>query len=480
MFLISRRKQFGPTTFLWDVNAPDVARAARPGHFVMARIDEHGERIPLTVADFNAERGTVTVVMQAVGKTTFEMLALREGDTILDFIGPLGLPSHIRKLDGTVVLVGGGLGVAPIYPQLRAYKEAGNRTVSIVGFRNRDLVFWEEQFRECSDELIVTTDDGSYGRHGFVTHALADVLASEKNVSEVVAIGPIPMMKACCEVTRPFGIPTVVSLNSIMVDGTGMCGSCRVTVGGKMKFACVDGADFDGHLVNFDELQLRQKRFAREEKAAMERFRGESAKLAGFPESSGAIAGTPGAGVQAAGSRFPKRPALRIPKNIKTIPPERAPMPHQPAEARVHNFNEVSLGLDLDGALHEAERCLRCKKPRCVPGCPVGIDIPGFISALARKDVEQSYRILKSSNALPAVCGRVCPQESQCEATCVVGAQVQAGGDRPPGALRGRCRHGPRMGPDGGGRRSRRPSARPSSAAVRRAWPAPANWRATA
>ena len=205
MFLISRRKQFGPTTFLWDVKAPDVARAARPGHFVMARIDEHGERIPLTVADFNAEQGTVTVVVQAVGKTTFEMLGLREGDRILDFIGPLGLPSHIRKLEGTVVLVGGGLGVAPIYPQLRAYKEAGNRTVSIVGFRNRDLVFWEEQFRECCDELIVTTDDGSYGRHGFVTHALADVLATEKNVSEVVAIGPIPMMKACCEVTRPFG-----------------------------------------------------------------------------------------------------------------------------------------------------------------------------------------------------------------------------------------------------------------------------------
>ena len=253
VFLISRRIQFGPTTFLWDVKAPDVARAARPGHFVMARIDEHGERIPLTVADFNAEHGTVTVVIQAVGKTTFEMLALREGDTILDFIGPLGLPSHIRKLEGTVVLVGGGLGVAPIYPQLRAYKEAGNRTVSIVGFRNKDLVFWEDQFRVCSDDLIVTTDDGSYGRHGFVTHALADVLADEKNVSEVVAIGPIPMMKACCEVTRPFAIPTIVSLNSIMVDGTGMCGSCRVTVGGKMKFACVDGADFDGHLVNFDE-----------------------------------------------------------------------------------------------------------------------------------------------------------------------------------------------------------------------------------
>lgn len=423
MFLITRRIQFGPTTFLWDVKAPDVARAARPGHFVMARIDEHGERIPLTVADFNVERGTVTVVIQAVGKTTFEMLALREGDTILDFIGPLGLPSQIRKLPGTVVLVGGGLGVAPIYPQLREYKNQGNRTVSIVGFRNRDLVFWEDQFRACSDELIVTTDDGSYGRKGFVTTALAEILRNEPNISEVVAIGPIPMMKACCETTRPFGVPTVVSLNSIMVDGTGMCGSCRVTVGGKMKFACVDGADFDGHLVNFDELQLRQKRFEREEKAALERFRDESAKLAGMqasPEMNGNCAST----CELPTPEAPP-PGPRVPKNIKTIPPERSPMPHQPPEERVHNFNEVALGLDLAAALHEAERCLRCKKPRCVPGCPVGIDIPGFIAALQQKDIKRSYQILKSSNALPAVCGRVCPQESQCEATCVVGAKFK-------------------------------------------------------
>ena len=424
MFLIKRRQQFGPATFLWEVLAPDVARAAQAGHFVMARIDEHGERIPLTVADYDRDAGTVTVVIQAVGKTTFEMLGLQEGDAILDFIGPLGLPSHIRKLTGTVVLVGGGLGVAPVYPQLRDYKKSGNRTISIVGFRNRDLVFWEDRFRDWSDTLIVTTDDGSYGRKGFVTAALADVLAGEPDIAEVVAIGPIPMMKACCEVTRAFAIPTVVSLNSIMVDGTGMCGSCRVTVGGKMKFACVDGADFDGHLVNFDELNLRQKRFAREEKAAMERFRNESATLAGISATNGfrppsliAPCDLP--------EPLPAPPGPLLPKNIKTIPAERAPMPQQPPEARRHNFDEVALGLDLAGALHEAERCLRCKKPRCVPGCPVGIDIPGFISALARRDVEQSYRILKSANSLPAVCGRVCPQESQCEATCVVGAKFK-------------------------------------------------------
>jgi homotetrameric NADPH-dependent glutamate synthase len=423
VFLITRRQEFGPKTFLWDVQAPDVARAARPGHFIMARIDEHGERIPLTVADFNAQQGTVTVVIQAVGKTTLEMMALREGDTILDFIGPLGLPSHIRKLEGTVVMVGGGLGVAPIYPQLREYKNRGNRTVSIVGFRSRDQVFWEERFRDCSDDLIVTTDDGTYGRKGFVTHALADVLSREPNVGEVVAIGPIPMMKACCEVTLPYGIPTVVSLNSIMVDGTGMCGSCRVTVGGKMKFACVDGADFDGHLVNFDELSLRQKRFAREEKAALERFRDESAKLAAMQASE--ETGRTCASTCELPEPVAAPPGPRVPKNIKTIPPERSPMPHQPPEERIHNFKEVALGLDLEGALHEAERCLRCKKPRCVPGCPVGIDIPGFIAALQHKDIKHSYQILKSSNALPAVCGRVCPQESQCEATCVVGTKYQ-------------------------------------------------------
>ncbi len=389
----------------------------------MVRIDERGERIPLTVADFDAARGTVTVVIQAVGKTTFEMMTLRQGDFLLDFIGPLGLPSQIRKLEGTVVLVGGGLGVAPVFPQLREYKAMGNRTVSVLGFRTRDLVFWEDRFREFSDELIVTTDDGSYGRRGFVTHALADVLAKEKDVREAVAIGPIPMMKACAETTRPFGVPTIVSLNSIMVDGTGMCGSCRVTVDGKMKFACVDGADFDGHLVNFDELALRQKRFEREEKASLERFRNESAKLASMRGRNGG--GTAMPALCDLPEPAPAGPEARLPKNIKTIPPERAPMPHQSAEERRHNFKEVALGLDLQGALHEAERCIRCKKPRCVPGCPVGIDIPGFIAALAQKDIQRSYQILKSTNALPAVCGRVCPQETQCEITCVVGAKFQ-------------------------------------------------------
>ena len=281
MFLITRRKQFGPTTFLWDVHAPDVARAARPGHFVMARIDEHGERIPLTVADFNARQGTVTVVIQAVGKTTFEMLALREGDAILDFIGPLGLPSHIRNLEGTVVLVGGGLGVAPIYPQLREYKNRGNRT---------DLDRWIPQQRPGLLGRPVPRPERRADRHhrrrqlrpqGLRHPCSGRCPRPRKEHPRSGRHRPHPDDEGLLrESTRPFGIPTIVSLNSIMVDGTGMCGSCRVTVGGKMKFACVDGADFDGHLVNFDELALRQKRFEREEKAALDRFRNESAKLA--------------------------------------------------------------------------------------------------------------------------------------------------------------------------------------------------------
>ena len=192
MYPIVRREQFGPTTFLWEVGAPDVARAARPGHFVMARIDEHGERIPLTVADFDAARGTVTVVIQAVGKTTHEMMGLRQGDYLLDFIGPLGLPSDIRKHEGTVVLVGGGLGVAPIFPQLREYKRLGNRTVSIIGFRTRDLVFWEEPFREFSDRLEITTDDGSYGRKGFVTRRWPMCWRRNRTPAKWSPSGPFP------------------------------------------------------------------------------------------------------------------------------------------------------------------------------------------------------------------------------------------------------------------------------------------------
>ena len=271
MYPIIRREAFSDTTFLWEVLAPDVARSAEPGHFVMLRLHESGERIPLTVADFDRERGTITMVIQALGKTTLEMRDhYKAGDQIVDFVGPLGLPQHVAKV-GHVVLVGGGLGVAPVYPQLRAFKEAGNRTTGIIGFRNKDLVFWEESFARYCDRLIVCTDDASYGTPGFVTAALKEVLENDRP-DLVVAIGPLPMMNACVETTRPFDVKTMVSLNAIMVDGTGMCGSCRVTVGDEIKFACVDGPDFDGHKVDFDDLMTRLKRFVPEEKASMQRW----------------------------------------------------------------------------------------------------------------------------------------------------------------------------------------------------------------
>jgi glutamate synthase (NADPH/NADH) small chain len=432
MYQILRREQFGPVTFLWDVLAPDVARSAQPGHFVMVRIDEQGERIPLTVADYDRQRGTVTIVVQAVGKTTFQMMAMREGESVLDFIGPLGVASHLERKE-KVVLVGGGLGVAPVFPQLRRHKELGSYTISVIGFRNKDLMFWADRFSRFSDEFRVATDDGSFGTKGFVTVVLDQVLKEHTGIEEVIAIGPLPMMKACSELTRPYGIRTMVSLNSIMVDGTGMCGSCRVTVGGKMRFACVDGPDFDGHAVQFDELMLRQKRFEREEHECMLRYEAEAKRLAALGEGGPNPALVPGRkrpsieDLPAVPVPLPPpgKDAPRIVKNIRTIAPRRTAMPEQESGVRVQNFDEVARGYTLDMALLEADRCLQCKKPRCVPGCPVEIDIPGFIAALARKDLRESYRILKNANALPAVCGRVCPQEVQCEATCIVGNKLE-------------------------------------------------------
>jgi glutamate synthase (NADPH/NADH) small chain len=427
MYQIVKREQYGPVTFLWEVLAPEVARSCQPGHFVMLRIDETGERIPLTVADYDRKRGTVTIVVQAVGKTTFQMMAMPEGAAILDFIGPLGLASHIEK-KRKAVLVGGGLGVAPVFPQLRRHKELGSYTISVIGFRSKYLMFWDDRFSRFSDEFRVATDDGTFGTKGFVTVVLDQVLQEHDDIEEVIAIGPLPMMKACAQLTRARGIRTMVSLNSIMVDGTGMCGSCRVTVGGKVRFACVDGPDFDGHEVNFDELMLRQKRFECEEQECMKRYQAEAEKLASFGQG-----GTNPAIV--AGRKRPLPADVPPPpdaddaapkvKNIRTIAPTRTAMPEQPPDQRVVNFDEVALGYSLEMALAEADRCLVCKKPRCVPGCPVSIDIPGFIAALARKDIRGSYRILKDANALPAVCGRVCPQEVQCEATCVVGNKLE-------------------------------------------------------
>ncbi len=269
---IVRREDFSDVTFLLEVRHPMLARAARAGQFVIVMEHEHGERIPLTIADFDRGRGTVTLVIQAVGKTTREMQqSCRVGTCLHALVGPMGIPSHVgaaRK----VMCVGGGLGVAPVYPQARAYKESGAYVIGILGFRNRGLVFWEDKFRATCDELILCTDDGSAGIKGLVTEGMKQAIAQHPDIDECVAIGPPIMMKGCAEATRPVGIRTVVSLNPVMVDGTGMCGGCRVKIGEVVKFACVDGPDFDGHLVDFDDLMSRLQRFKATEREATARW----------------------------------------------------------------------------------------------------------------------------------------------------------------------------------------------------------------
>ncbi len=401
MYPIVRREVFSETSFLWEILAPDVAQSAQPGHFVMVRLYEGGERIPLTVADYDRDKGTVTIVVQALGKTTREMRDnYQEGDSFDDFVGPLGLPQHIEKA-GHVVLVGGGLGVAPVYPQLRAFKAAGNRTTGIMGFRNKDLVFWEDKFQQESDDLILCTDDGSYGRPGFVTQALKDVLDNDKP-DLVIAIGPLPMMQACVETTRPYGVKTMVSLNTIMVDGTGMCGSCRVTVGGQVKFACVDGPDFDGHQVDFKELHARQKRFKSQETRANEDF----AHVCNL-------------------EKILIVDGKRTYKKMSTVTPHQGKMPERDALERSRNFKEVNLGYAVEDALLEAERCIQCHKPTCVSGCPVAVDIPRFIRHLLVRDLDGALEAIYESSIFPSICGRVCPQESQCESQCVIGRKVE-------------------------------------------------------
>jgi NAD(P)H-flavin reductase len=271
-FEIVAREDFSDVTFLLEIRHPMLAKAAKPGQFVIVMSHEQGERIPLTIADFDRDKGTVTLVIQAVGKTTREMQQdCKAGTRLHSLVGPMGIPSHIGKAK-KVLCVGGGLGVAPVYPQARAYKESGAYVIGVLGFRNADLVFWEDKFRACCDEVIVCTDDGSAGVKGMVTEGIRQAVEKHPDIDECVAIGPPVMMKGCAEATRPHKIRTIVSLNPVMVDGTGMCGGCRVKIGDRIKFACVDGPDFDGHQVDFDDLMFRLQRYKATERDALERF----------------------------------------------------------------------------------------------------------------------------------------------------------------------------------------------------------------
>ncbi len=272
MFKILEKQILSDAVVLFVIEAKDIAQKAKAGNFFVLRIHEKGERIPLTIADFDREKGTITTVFQKIGKTTNELSTLNEGDFITDVIGPLGIPSHIENF-GKVICVGGGVGIAPVYPIARALKEAGNTVISVIGARMKELIFWEDKMRSVSDELIIVTDDGSYGRKAVVTVPVDEILREDKNVKLVYAIGPAIMMKFVCITTQKYNVKTIVSLNSIMVDATGMCGACRVEVGGETKFACVDGPEFDGHKVDFNLLMSRQRMYIDEEKLAMEYYK---------------------------------------------------------------------------------------------------------------------------------------------------------------------------------------------------------------
>jgi len=381
---IIRKEKLAPSITLFEIYTPIVANVAQAGQFVVVRTDDYGERIPLTIADYDHKKQTIILVVQVVGASTRKMNELKAGDILLDVVGPLGKPSQIEKV-GTVVCIGGGVGVAPVYPIAKALKKAGNRVISIIGARTKEMIILEKKMQAISDELYITTDDGTTGHHGFVTDELQRLINNQQKIDLVVAIGPAVMMRAVAKATKKPGIKTIVSLNSIMVDGTGMCGACRITVGGVTKFACVDGPEFDAHQVNFDELLTRSEMYAREEHRALWDYECRM---------------------------------IEAEKKLKKAS-QRVPMPKQDPKLRIQNFDEVALGYTKEQAKEEASRCLGCKTSPCVSGCPVEIDIPSFINLIQQGNFMGAIHKIKEKNSLPAVCGRVCPQEDQCEASCV-------------------------------------------------------------
>lgn len=397
---IIAKERFSEKVFKLVVEAPLIAKARRAGHFVIVRVGEHGERIPLTIAEADPERGTITLVVQEVGLSSTRLCEMNVGDELVDVVGPLGKATHIENF-GTVVCAGGGVGIAPMLPIVQALKAAGNRVISVLAGRTKELVILEDEMRRSSDEVIVMTDDGSYGRKGLVTEGVESVIIRE-HVDKCFAIGPAIMMKFVCLLTKKYGIPTDVSLNTIMVDGTGMCGACRITVGGQTKFVCVDGPEFDGHQVDFDEMLKRMGAFKGEEREEMHKLHH-------------CEAGEPSG--RDADWRVNLRKAMK-PKERMAI--ERCEMRELPPAYRARSLKEeVNRGLTMAQAQREARRCLDCANPGCVEGCPVSIDIPRFIKNIERGEFGEAAATLKETSALPAVCGRVCPQEKQCEAHCI-------------------------------------------------------------
>ena len=423
---IVKKEQFSEKVFKLVVEAPLIAKSRKAGHFVIVRVGENGERMPLTIADSDIEAGTITLVVQTVGYSSTKLCSLNEGDYITDVVGPLGQATHIEKF-GTVVCAGGGVGVAPMLPIIKALKAAGNRVISVLAGRTKELIILEDEVRKHSDEVIIMTDDGSYGKQGVVTVGIEEVIQREK-VDKCFAIGPAIMMKFCCLLTKKYNVPTDVSLNTIMVDGTGMCGACRITVGGKTKFVCVDGPEFDGHEVDFDEMFKRMGAFKPVEIEEMKKLEasvcgckaGNTCKSeAPKADASNMTTDTPLSELTDRNSAWRKELQAAIkPKDRGLI--ERCVMGElDPVYRATTRTEEVNVGLTVEQALTEAKRCLDCPKPTCMEGCPVSINIPSFIKNIERGQFLEAAKVLKSTSALPAVCGRVCPQEKQCESQCI-------------------------------------------------------------
>ena len=404
---IISKEHFSEKVFKLVIEAPLIAKSRKAGHFVIVRVGEKGERMPLTIAEADPVKGTITLVVQKVGLSSTRLCELNEGDYITDVVGPLGKATHIENF-GTVVCAGGGVGVAPMLPIVQALKAAGNKVITVLAGRSKDLIILENEMRASSDEVIIMTDDGSYGKKGLVTEGIEEVIKREK-VDKCIAIGPAIMMKFVCLLTKKYEIPTDVSLNTIMVDGTGMCGACRITVGGKTRFVCVDGPEFDGHQVDFDEMLKRMGAFKDIEREEIHKLDDEHVHTACEAEKS--------ADDRTAPWREELRKSMK-PKERTLIP--RVQMNELEPEYRSHSRKEeVNLGLNEEQALTEAKRCLDCANPSCMEGCPVGINIPAFIKNIERGEFLEAARVLKKTSALPAVCGRVCPQEKQCESKCI-------------------------------------------------------------
>ena len=434
---IIRKQQFSEKVFCLEVEAPLIARSCRPGNFIIVRVDNHSERVPYTIAKSDPVKGTLTMVIQEVGRSSTKLCQLNEGDEIVDIVGPLGTPSHIENY-GTIICAGGGIGIAAILPILTALKQAGNRVISVLAGRTKELVIMVDDVKKYSDEVIIMTDDGSYGEKGVITVGVEKVIQRE-HVDKVLAIGPPIMMKFTSLLAKKYGIPNDVSLNTIMVDGTGMCGACRLTIGGKTRFVCIDGPEFDGDLVDWDEMFKRMGTFKeietspnpseggeclaknKSEKEAQGKSGdccdSEKNKSANSDENTSSPTAHLSEELAEDAWRTTLRKALK-PKERTAI--ERVKMPELDADYRAKTrLEEVNIGLTPEMAMQEAKRCLDCPKPSCVEGCPVNIHIPDFIKNIERGDFLEAAKILKETSALPAVCGRVCPQEKQCESRCI-------------------------------------------------------------